>query len=447
MSDIAKRLEKIPFCGFHKKLLIIGGLGYTFDAMETSSMAFVLPVINKVWGLTSFETGLIASSTSSGVLFGALFAGLCGDYFGRRVVMMSALMLFCLASLVSASMEHWQSFYICRLFVGFGGGAESAIVAPFLSEFIAKKYRGAFIGSLAGFFSFGYILSAILGNVLVPHFTEGWRYMLIVTSLPVFVLLWWRRTLPESPLWLHSCGRHEEASATMRNIEQVALQEGWQPEQTGSPPASDEINPAQHTFLTRLKAIWSVRLWKTTMMSWIMWFSTAFSYYTFSTWFPTLLVQSGMELKKSLGYSLLMYVAQLPGYFSAAYFNQRFGQQKTVIGYMCLSALSAVLLAISHDTWTIVLFGISLSFFMNGTFGGIYAYTPGLFPTNLRATGMGASSSFGRLGAIAAPIMVGIVFPVMGFAGVFGITTAVLIIGAIAVLIPGISKKWKLPKS
>jgi len=447
MSDIAKRLEQIPFCGFHKKLLVIGGLGYTFDAMETSSMAFVLPAINKVWELTSIETGLIASSTSTGVLFGALFAGLCGDYFGRRVVMISALMLFCLASLVSASMEHWQSFYVCRLFVGFGGGAESAIVAPFLSEFIAKKYRGAFIGSLAGFFSFGYILSAILGNVLVPHFAEGWRYMLIVTSLPVFILLWWRRTLPESPLWLHSCGRHEEANVAMWNIERAVLLEGLRPEQTRNIPVSDESPQTQYNFLTRLKAIWSEKLWKTSMMSWIMWFSVAFSYYTFSTWFPTLLVQNGMELKKSLGYSLLMYVAQLPGYFSAAYFNQRCGQQKTVIGYMCLSALSAVFLATAHDTWSIVLSGVSLSFFMNGTFGGVYAYMPELFPTSLRATGMGASSSFGRLGAIGAPIMVGMIFPVMGFAGIFGITTVVLIIGAVAVLTLGASAKRTSPKS
>ena len=363
MSDIARRLEQLPFCGFHKKLLVIGGLGYTFDAMETSSLAFVLPVISKVWGLTSFETGLIASSTSTGVLFGALFAGLCGDYFGRRVVMMSALMLFCLASLASAGMEHWQSFYVCRLFVGFGGGAESAIVAPFLSEFIAKKYRGAFIGSLAGFFSFGYILSAIPGNLLVPHFAEGWRYMLIITSLPVFILLWWRRTLSESPLWLQSCGRHDEARATMRNIEQAVLREGLRPGQTRSISASGESRPAQYNFLTRLKAIWSAELWKTTMMSWMMWFSVAFSYYTFSTWFPTLLVQSGMELKKSLGYSLLMYVAQLPGYFSAAYLNQRFGQRITFIGYMCLSALSAALLAVSHDPLAVVSAGISLSFF------------------------------------------------------------------------------------
>lgn len=75
---------------------------------------------------------------------------------------------------------------------------------------------------------------------------------------------------------------------------------------------------------------------------------------------------------------------------------------------------------------------------MNGTFGGIYAYTPEIFPTHLRATGVGTSSSFGRIGAIIAPIMVGMIYPVLGFAGVFGITTCVLLVGALTVLILGV---------
>ncbi|MFP3534140.1 MFS transporter, partial [Burkholderia sp. SIMBA_042] len=90
-------------------------------------------------------------------------AGLCGDLLGRRFVMMTALVIFCVASLISSQVDHWQAFYAIRIFAGFGAGAESAIVAPFLSEFVARKYRGAFTGALAGFFAIGYVISAILG--------------------------------------------------------------------------------------------------------------------------------------------------------------------------------------------------------------------------------------------------------------------------------------------
>jgi MFS transporter, putative metabolite:H+ symporter len=438
MSSVAARLERLPFCGFHKKLLFMGGLGYTFDAMDSSSMAFVLPAIAKAWHLTSFQTGLIASSTYTGFFFGALLAGLAGDRFGRRFVMMTALVIFCIASVISSQVNHWQAFYAIRIFAGFGAGAESAIVAPFLSEFVARKYRGAFTGALAGFFAFGYVMSAVLGNLIIPHFEDGWRYVVVITSLPIFILLWWRRDLPESPRWLESRGRIAEANATLDRIEALVLKEGrtFEPVTETIVRAAPQTHPS--TFFGNFSAIWSRKLRRTTAMSWTMWFAIAFSYYAFFTWIPSLLVAHGMTITKSFGFSLLMYAAQIPGYLSAAYLNERLGRQGTIATYMVLGGLSAVGMAFSDATWQIAVAGICLSFFMNGTFGGVYAYTPEIFPTHLRATGVGTSSSFGRIGAIIAPILVGLTYPTLGFAGVFGVTTCILLAGAAIVLIFGI---------
>jgi putative MFS transporter len=438
MSSVAARLERLPFCGFHKKLLFMGGLGYTFDAMDSSSMAFVLPAITKAWSLSTLQTGLIASSTYTGFFFGALLAGLCGDLFGRRFVMMTALVIFCIASLISSQVDHWQAFYAVRIFAGFGAGAESAIVAPFLSEFVARKYRGAFTGALAGFFAIGYVISAVLGNLIIPHVEDGWRAVVIITSLPIFILLWWRRALPESPRWLESRGRLAEANATLDKIEAQVLKEG----RSFEPVPESILYPVDSTnrasFFGNLTAIWSPKLRRSTAMSWTMWFAIAFSYYAFFTWIPSLLVQHGMTITKSFGFSLLMYIAQIPGYLSAAYLNERFGRQATIASYMVLGGLSAIGMAFASATWQIACAGICLSFFMNGTFGGIYAYTPEIFPTYLRATGVGTSSSFGRIGAIISPIMVGMMYPVLGFAGVFGVTTCVLLVGAATVLIFGV---------
>ena len=88
-----------------------------------------------------------------------------------------------------------------------------------------------------------------------------------------------------------------------------------------------------------------------------------------------------------------------------------------------------------------MLAGICLSFFMNGTYAGVYAYTPELFPTEVRATGMGTASSIGRIGAIVSPVLVGWLYPHFGFAGVFGTTTAVLVVGALAVIFMGINTR------
>src|SRR5262249_59007952 len=107
---------------------------------------------------------------------------------------------------MSALVSSYTPFFWLRVFAGFGTGAESVIVAPFLSEFVPKDYRGRFVGGLAGFFSFGFFGAAVLGYALVPASALGWRLAIVITSLPIVVLLWWRPTLPASPRWLRRSG-------------------------------------------------------------------------------------------------------------------------------------------------------------------------------------------------------------------------------------------------
>jgi putative MFS transporter len=150
-----------------------------------------------------------------------------------------------------------------------------------------------------------------------------------------------------------------------------------------------------------------------------------------------------MTITKSFGYSLVIYIAQIPGYFSAAWLNERIGRQATIVSYMLLGGLSALGLAFTHSDNQIMLAGVLLSFFMNGTYAGVYAYTPEVFPTQVRATGSGLASAIGRIGGITAPILVGFVYPSLGFAGVFGMTTAVLLLGAAAVTFMGIQTRGR----
>jgi putative MFS transporter len=107
------------------------------------------------------------------------------------------------------------------------------------------------------------------------------------------------------------------------------------------------------------------------------------------------------------------------------------------------AALSAIALAFVQTDFQVILMSVALSFFINGVNAGEYAYTPEIFPTRIRATGVGTASAIGRLGAIASPILVGYLYPIAGFAGVFGMTTGVLMIGALSVLILGIPTKGR----
>jgi len=439
MADLSARIERLPFSRFHWRLLLMGGLSYTFDGLDAAVLDFVLPVLRAAWSLTSLQVGFLGSATYIGFFFGALFAGLLGDAIGRKTVMLYALVLYCAASLASAFAQDWTTFLGWRVLAGTGTGAESAIIAPYLSEFVPSRLRGRFTGSLAGFFSFGFVGAALLGYFAVPSHPEAWRWVLAGTAAPVVMLLWWRRALPESPRWLAGAGRAAEAEAVLAEIERQATREGH----TLAPPPVLPAPPPvlRRSFFGRIGSLWEPGLRRITAMSWLMWLSITFSYYAFFTWIPSLLVESGMTITRSFGYSIAIYLAQIPGYFSAAYMNERIGRQATIASYMILGGMSAIFLALSHSDDTVMLAGICLSFFMNGTYAGVYAYTPEIFPTELRATGTGTASAIGRLGAIASPVLVGWLYPHFGFAGVFGTTTAVLLTGALAVMVMGVKTR------
>ncbi|MEO1785035.1 MFS transporter [Thermodesulfobium sp. 4217-1] len=440
--NILKRLERLPFGRPHFKLLFMGGLGYTFDGMDLALIAFILSPVIALWHLTNQQTGLLGSSAMLGYLFGAFSAGTLGDLIGRRKIMMYALAIYAIASIFAALSPNWYFLFWSRVAASFGTGAESAIIAPFLSEFVQSKFRGRFIGSLAGFFSFGFLFAAILGYMIVPSHSEGWRIVQLISALPILMLLWWRRALPESPRWLLQRGRSAEAEKIVAKMEESLIKQG-----KTLPSFEDVKMPSfigqKGTFIKNLASLWAGGVARTTLMLWVLWFSITFAYYGFFVWIPTLLVKSGMTITKSFGYSILIYLAQIPGYYSAAFISEKFDRKWTIVLYMLLGGVSAYCLSISRSDNLIVLFGFCLSFFMNGTYAGIYTYTPELYPTSFRTTGMGVASSIGRIGGLLAPIIIGFTYSKIGFSGVFNITTLVLIIGALFVIVFGVGTKGK----
>jgi putative MFS transporter len=442
--DTLRRLERLPMSWVQGRLLLMGGLGYTADGICAGILAFILPPVALLFGLTNTQVGLLGSSVLIGFLFGAFFAGTLGDLVGRRRVMMYALAIFCIASLFAASARSWEFLFWARVATGIGIGAESAIVAPFLSEFIQGKYRGRFVGSLAGFISIGWVLAALLGYLIVPASSQGWRIVQVITALPIVVLLWWRRALPESPRWLMQQGRSTEAAQVVAAMEEEVVRRRRQP----LPPLETIEIPQVAMrrggfFLKNLAGLWSRSQVKNTVMLWILWVAITFSFYGFFNWIPSLLVKQGLTITKSFGYSMIIYLAQVPGYYSAAFLSEKLDRKWTIITYMVGGGIFALLMASFRAASTVTVFGFFLSFFMNGTYAVLYTYTPEVYPTAFRATGSGVASAVGRLGGIAAPIMIGFLYTRIGFGGVFSITTGVLLFGALVVAVVGISTTGK----
>ena len=446
---ILGRLEKLDIGRPHRRLRMQAGLGYLFDAMDTATVAVILPVVAALWSLTPGQTGLLGSSVLIGFALGALAAGALADAFGRRRVMMYALALFCVGSLVGALAPTWEFLFAARVFTGVGCGAEAAIIAVYSSEFVAARYRGRYVASLVMFFSFGWIAAALIGSLVVP-LPGGWRWLQVIGALPIVLLLWWRRGLPESPRWLLAQGRRDEAHAVVADFERGCGVEPGRIDPAAAAGPATAAQPARSRRGGGLRAsargyaeLFAVGLRRPTLTTFFLWFVVFFCFYGFMTWIPSLLVAQGYTITRSFTFTLLIYCAQVPGYYAASRLFAVVEQKLAMVVFFAGGAVAALALSRASTTATILVTAFLLSFFMSGVAGGTYTYTPQVFPTVIRSSGAGAASAVGRLGAISAPIIIGSSYAAIGLSGVFVMLTIMMAVGAVGILVFGTSTKDK----
>ena len=159
---LLKRLEALPVGSFHYRLLILTGLGWMFDAMDTGLISFVLPVLAKEWNLSTSQMGMIGSIGLLGMAFGAVIAGTIADKIGRKSVFSLTLLLYSIATGLCALSWNFESLLVFRFFVGFGLGGELPVAATLVSEYAPTKIRGRFIVLLESFWGLVWIVAACI---------------------------------------------------------------------------------------------------------------------------------------------------------------------------------------------------------------------------------------------------------------------------------------------
>ncbi len=441
------RLDSLEPGRPHRRLMLMGGLGYTFDSFDGALMGYALSALIVIWAIPASVSGWLLSSIFFGYLVGALIAGVLADRFGRRKLLMTALLVFCACSLLMGTASSVPELFVWRALAGVGIGAETALIAPYISEFLPARVRGKFVTRTVGFLAFGYILAGVAAPVIIsPHPEIGWRIAAVVAALPVLLLLWWRRTLPESPRYLLSKGRIGEATAVIEDIERRS---GSDPlartSLTVEPPmpVGGDALEAPRTVVSRgalspLLALWKGPLARTTAVIWLLWFIFTGVNYGFSAWLPSLLViEKGLTLTNSFLVALITSVAQLPGYYVASLLIDKIERKWLLAIYALGATTGALVVAFAGNTVVLVLGSALLAAFTNGAAGVYYTYTAELYPTAVRATAMGVASAIGRVGAIAAPIVIGYLFARVGWVNVFLALVAALAVAVAVVVIFG----------
>ena len=408
MSKLTRtqRLDRLPVTPKHKRLLFGSGIGWALDAMDIGLVSFIIAALAVHWDLDKSTTSWIASVGFIGMAVGASLAGLLADKIGRRQVFAATLLLYGLATGTSALVTSVGALMVLRFIVGLGLGGELPVASTLVSEFSPRRVRGRMVVILEAFWALGWILAALIGTFVVAGSDNGWRYGLALGALPALYALYVRLGLPESVRFLESKGRHEEAEAIVRSFEAEA---------THVEPVVEEVaQPIEG-------GIWGPALRRRTAAFWTVWFCVSLAYYGAFIWIPSLLVEQGFTLVRSFAFTLIITLAQLPGYAAAAWLIEVWGRRVTLSAFLAGSAVSALLYGLASAEWQIIAAGCLLSFFNLGAWGALYAIGPELYPTEIRATGTGAGAAFGRVGSIIAPLLVP---PVLAFGGqiaVFGV--------------------------
>jgi putative MFS transporter len=422
----SQRLDALPWTRKHSKLLSGSGIGWALDAMDVGLISFVIAQLAVVWKADAGSLGFVASAGFLGMAIGASLGGLLADKLGRRQVFALTLLVYGVFTGLSALSLSVGALIALRFLVGLGLGAELPVASTLVSEFAPARIRGRIIVILESFWAVGWTAAALIGYFVIPTSDDGWRWALALGAVPAVWAIFVRLRLPESVRFLEAKGRHAEAETIVRDFEDAAG--------ATTPPAAAEAPEPAVTAERPIATLFGARLRRRTLSLWVVWFCVNFAYYGAFIWLPTLLVAQGFSLVRSFEYTLIITLAQLPGYAASAWLVEKWGRRVTLAVFLAGSAVSAGFFGTADDVPTILIFGALLSFFNLGAWGALYAVTPELYPTRVRGTGAGWAAGFGRLASIIAPLCVPALLAAGGVALPFGVFAAVFAVAAIAAL-------------
>jgi putative MFS transporter len=435
-AAIAARLERLPLTSYQRGIFLVIATAWFFDSMDLGALTFVLGSIRTEFNLSSAAAGLLASMSFIGMFIGASTAGLLADRFGRRVVFQSSMIVWGIGSVLCGLAPDAQLLGLARILLGFGMGMEFPVAQSMVSELIPAKNRGRYIAYLEGFWPLGFIFSGLLCLAVLS--VAGWRWVFILEGVPAIFVLIVRRYVPESPRWLASRGDTAEAERVMTDIEtEVRARIG------GAALAEPVAQAPVEGGRTGLAALWIGIYAKRTAMLWGLWFFALLGFYGLTTWLGALLQQKGFPVTKSVYYTILISLAGVPGFLTAAYLVEVWGRKSTCIAMLLGSAAACYFYGSATTQTELILFGLIMQFCLFGMWSVLYAYTPELYPTRVRATGSGFASAIGRLGSLLGPYIVGVVLPAAGTVGVFALGAGAFVIAALVVLALGEETKGR----
>jgi MFS transporter, putative metabolite:H+ symporter len=393
------RLDRLPISSFHYRIFALVGAGMFFDGYDLYVAGGVLASTIQSKFSTVAQNLQFISLTFVGMTAGALITGFVGDKFGRRFTYQINLLIFGFASLAAAFSQDMTQLIACRFVQGLGLGAEIVVGYSTLTEFVPPKTRGRWLSMMAFIVVAGFPVTSLLGYLIIPNF--GWRPMFVIAGIGSLFVWYLRKNLPESPRWLESEGRLEEAEHLMQAIEKEssdgkALPPVVVPAPVAQVSVSDLFRPP---LLQRM----IVGAWVLITINTLI--------FGFVIFLPQFFLRQGLTITNSLAYTLVLSAASLVGCTLGAYLSDGIGRRASIILASLITIVSGYIYArfdAASDPAIVLTVGFILVVAIYIQTAILYGvYTPELFPTEIRLRANGICNFFGRGATVVSPFIVG----------------------------------------
>lgn len=420
-SQLLTRMESVPFSRWHLKPRIIMGSATFFDAFDALSLAFVLPVLIGMWNLSPAQIGLLIGSGYIGQAIGAIFFGWLAERRGRVFSAKWTVFLMSIMSIACVFSGNFMALFIFRFIQGIGVGGEVPVAASYINELSRAQGRGRFFMLYEMIFPLGLMISAQIGAYVVPSF--GWKWMFLIGGIGGLIVFVFFFMLRESPRWLISKGRLDEAERIIEEIEASTDKRM---------PVAKQVSSS--TEKGDWKELFSTFYRKRTLIVWGLWFSAYFVSNGLNNWLPSLYnTVYNLPVGDSLRAASLTNILQTIGVFACAFLIDKVGRKRwATIAFVLTGVLLTALWISGATSPESVIYLGSAAYGMMGTITVLlYLYTPEIYPTRMRVIGTAFATAWLRLASAIAPIMIGFILEVSGVSTIFILFASVTVVGAI----------------
>jgi len=390
-----------------RKTLIAAALGWALDAFDVMLYALVLAYVMRDLHMDKPTAGVLATLTLLASGIGGVLFGFIADRIGRTKALMLSIATYSVCSFASGLATSVAMLAVFRFILGLGMGGEWNTGATLVAETWPTHLRAKALAVVQSSWALGYAAAALVAGLLLRHY--NWRFVFFVGILPALVILWIRRSVPESELWQKRRKQGEVAAA--------------------SAPFAE---------------IFSSKYLRNTIALLLLNFFGMFAWWGLFTWLPPYLslpiAEGGrgfsvMDTTKLL--VTLNVFGMFPGYASFGWVADAIGRRMSFILYTAAGALLVPFYANATGTWAIMLLGIVVAFFGTGFFSGSGIIGSEIFPTRVRARALGFTYNGARALSSVSPFVIGLVSKQYGLSGAFYLCAVGFALAAItATLLP-----------